>query len=500
MTSPQKKKPLAYKHQALALREMHMNRHGTAWKEGFGLFLEMGLGKTKVALDAWSDMLTQDAPQALVLAPRGMFHQWQEEFLKHAQETVLDRVEVVYWTHKTTVKAKKDLSRLRMGEGSPQKLFIMNTEALVSKRAQAACEKFLKQQRTLMVVDEASMIKNNRAKRSKTIHRLGMLAAYRFALTGSPVTQSPLDLWSIFKFINPDVLGNRFVAFRSRYAKVVERQVRTNGVLRSYPDVVGYQNLDELKRLIAPHCIILKKADCLDLPPKVYVKREVLMSDGQRHLYERMCEQCLIELEDCQQVTAPLVLTKLLRLRQILCGFVVPENEEGKSCGKALDIDVNSPRDREALAVIEEAGGNVVIWTTFRHTAARLASLIAKEHGPESVCQFVGGIANDERKRIVNDFSDVDNPLRFFVSTIQAGYFGLNLQAANVELFYDNTFSFDQRGQAEDRCHRIGQKKSVTIIDLVSPGTVDERVLECLKSKAELAEIVAGGQFKELFK
>jgi hypothetical protein len=251
--------------------------------------------------------------------------------------------------------------------------------------------------------------------------------------------------------------------------------------------VEGYQNIEELNEKIAAHSYIKLKKDCLDLPPKVYEMREVRLTEEQRRVYDEILENATAQLDNEAHVTATHVMTQITRLQQILCGFV--RDEDGNM------QPVKSNRLDELVEILEEHSGKAIIWTCYDRSVREIGERLREEFGEGSVAQFWGGNRTEraeEEKRFLN------NPeCRFMVSTPASGGVGNTWVVADLVIYFANSWDLEHRFQSEDRSHRIGQTKSVTYVDLMAAGTVDERIIHALRNKIDLASAVTGTNYRE---
>lgn len=465
-----------FRHQIKAL-------HKGAKQFFFAYFMEMGTGKTKVAIDNAALLFEFSYINALVvIAPKGVYANWSyKEIPLHYPGAY----ELHHWNGKHTKEADRDrLIALKIV--SPNlKILVMNIDAVTTNKGYAFLEEYLKKHKALFVVDESTTIKNHRAKRTLALTKLAKYAPYRRILTGSPVTNSPLDLFGQVNFLQPGALGHTsFYTFRARYAKL--RTVTLGS--RSFVKVDGYKNLDELTLAVARFSFRCTKDKCLDLPPKIYVSRNVSLSPEQARAYAAMKKESLIILENDALSSAQIALTQMQKLHQIVCGYIKTNDGE--------IIQLPNPRLDALMQVIEETQGKIVIWANYRLSIASIAESLRKEYGTTSVVEFHGGIEQNERVAGVKAFQE-DETTRFFVGTQQAGGMGIDLFASNTTVYYSNTFKLDDRIQSEDRAHRIGQTHSVTYVDLVTPQTVDEKIIKALRNKINLAQIITGDNYRE---
>ncbi len=365
----------------------------------------------------------------------------------------------------------------------------MNVEALSTSKGMAFATNFLrKNPKNLMIVDESTTIKNRRAQRTKNIVKAGRLAKYKRILTGSPITKSPMDLFSQCQFLSPKALNfENYYAFQGRYAVIVNRKLGH----RQFQDIVGYRRLDELNQKLEKFSSRVLKEDCLDLPPKTYLRREVPLTEEQQKAYVQMKKLALAQLDTGELASTGSVLTQIMRLQQIVSGFLRLDDGQLK--------ELKSNRIGELMDVIDESQGKIIIWATWTADIKRIMAELSKKFGEDSCAAYFGETLQEERQRIVEKFQDPSSPLRFFVGQPKTGGFGITLTEAKNVVYYSNSYDLEIRLQSEDRAHRIGQESKVTYIDLVSPKTIDEKVLQALKDKVNIAEKVLGEEARGWF-
>jgi len=456
-----------------------------SWSEKyFALFMEMGTGKTKVVIDTMGILYEEEKINAaLVIAPKGVFDNWvRKEIPVHLPKRIARNI--VRWQPNITQKFQDELEPFVLDPFDGIKLFVMNVEAFSTTKGLQIAKVFLKKNpKNMVIVDESTTIKNRKASRTKNIIALQNLSEYRRILTGSPVTKSPMDLFSQCEFLTPKCLGfNSYYAFQGRYANVQQRAMGH----RSFNQIVGYRKLDELNLKLDQFSNRILKEDCLDLPPKLYIRRDVPLTMEQAKLYKQMKKLALAKLENGDLATTASVLTQIMRLQQICCGFLQPDE------GEIQPLENN--RVDELISILEETQGKSIIWASYTHDIKNIRNTLAEKYGEESVASYYGETPQDERQNIVDKFQDPDSPLRFFVGQPRTGGYGITLTAANTVIYYSNSYDLEIRLQSEDRAHRIGQTNKVTYIDLVSPDTIDEKILLALKSKINIAGQVLGEQ------
>jgi|TARA_R100000656_G_scaffold3272_5_gene4992 SNF2 family DNA or RNA helicase len=466
-----------YAHQLTALDK--------SWqKDEYGYFMEMGTGKSKVLIDNMA--LLYDKGQinaALIIAPKGVYRNWlSQEIPNHLPSHIEHKT--VLWTALTSKTKDKEYQQLFKIDYDLH-ILLMNVEALSTKKGVEFAGKFLRCHKILMVIDESTTIKNPTAKRTKAILALSKEAKYRRILTGSPVTKSPLDLYSQCAFLNEHLLGfTSYYTFRNRYAHMIER----NFGGRRVQIVASYRRLDELAEILKPFSYRVLKEDCLDLPPKIYMKREIELTDEQKKAYHTMKSMALAQVNG-KIATAPHVLTQLMRLHQITCGHFKADD------GTIQEFKNN--RMGELLDLLEEIEGKVIIWANYVYDIEQIVKTIGEEYGEDSIVQYYGAIESKTRQKNIDKFQDPESKVRFFVGNPQTGGYGITLTGASNVIYYSNGYDLEKRLQSEDRAHRIGQKKSVTYVDLIARGTVDEKIVKALRKKINIASAIMGEELRD---
>lgn len=486
--------------------------------EAYGLFMEQGTGKSKVAIDTAAWLKCQDLIDAvLVVCPYSVILTWTEiEFPAHLPDHIAQFSRFVPWRKSLIERYSRNLDGLFPNTELGLRVLVINPQSLIKKDALAFCERFVRTNRTLVIIDESQSIKTPGTQTTKAAYKLGLHASYRRIMTGTPIANNTLDLFTQFNFLDPEILGyGSFYAFRNHFA--VMRRVQYGAGGRPHDEVVGFQNEDELKQLIEPYSYRVLKSECLDLPDKVYQVRFVELTPAQRRVYDQMkkealanvdgetldqvreeTEQALPEEKDAtytQTASAVHAAIKLLRLHQIASGWV--KNDAGQVVGVAEP----NPKLEALLAIIREelaSDQKVIIWANYRHDIETIAAALQAKYGPKSAAKFYGGMGRDEKQAVINGIQDAGSQLRFFVGHPKAGGSGITLTGANVVIYYSNSYNLIDRLQSEDRCHRIGQSQQVTYIDIVAHKTVDAKILQALQSKVDLARAVMKMDYREL--
>jgi SNF2 family DNA or RNA helicase len=466
-----------YAHQITALEK--------SWhKDEYAYFMEMGTGKSKVLVDNIAMLYDKGSINgALIIAPKGVYRNWfSQEIPQHLPSHV--DYKTVLWTALTSKTKDKEYQQLFKVDIDLH-ILIMNVEAFSTKKGLEFATRFLRCHNTLMAVDESTTIKTPSAKRTKSILVLGKYAKYRRILTGSPVTKSPLDLYTQCGFLNEELLAfTSYYTFRNRYATMLDR----NFGGRRVQIVGGYKRLDELAGLLKPFSYRVLKEECLDLPEKTYVQREVELTDEQKQTYSTMKAAALASLKG-KRATAPHVLTQLMRLHQITCGHL--KNDDGTI------TSLKSNRINSLMELLEEVDGKVIIWANYIYDIKQIVAAIGKKYGEDSIVQYYGAIPSEMRQKYIETFQDPESKVRFFIGNPQTGGYGITLTAARTVVYYSNGYDLEKRLQSEDRAHRIGQKNLVTYVDLITPKTVDEKIRKALRKKINIATEIMGEELRD---
>ena len=469
-----KTKPYAHQLKALEM----------SWERPyFAYFMEMGTGKSKVLIDNMSMLYDNGKINgALIIAPKGVYKNWFSQEIPTHMAAHIEPVTVL-WKSLINKKQQYYLDQL-FKTGEDFHILVMNVESLSTGKGVAFAEKFLNCHNAMMAIDESTTIKNPDAKRTKNIVGLGKLAKYRRILTGSPVTKSPLDLYKQCEFLEDELLGfGSYYAFRTRYA--VMKTANFSG--RSVQIVVGYRNLDELSEKLKAFSYRVLKDECLDLPKKTFMKREVMLTKEQEKAYLQMKQLAVAHMEGKVMTTAT-VLTQLMRLQQITCGHFTADD------GTLHEVPSN--RINELLDVLSEVEGKVVIWAQFQRDVTNIIKALSKEYGDDSYVDYYGLTPQEDRQRNIKKFQDPDSPVRFFIGTTQTGGYGITLTAASTMVYYSNGYDLEKRQQSEARIDRIGQEKPMTYIDIICEDTVDTRIVKALRKKVDIATQIMGEELK----
>lgn len=485
-----------YKHQSFEGALAHW------YEEYWGFLLEMGAGKSKIFIDNCCILFELGEIQAvLITAPKGVYANWvNKEIPTHMPERIRKNARIHMWKGGHTKTEKMALEWL-MEPGEGLRILVVNDEAIAaSKKLVDVLMKFVRAFLTMIGVDESSRLKNPNAVKAKLLHDIGKYAEFRRIMTGTPVAQSPLDLWSQFEFLTPAAFGFRnFYAFRSKFAilektMLPRRDPKGKVFMQATDLVVGHRHTDQLSQMVATMATVLRKEDCLDLPPKVYEDFEVELTDEQLKHYAEIKRYAVTMLETGQFVTATQVITQILRLHQVVCGHVKDDN------GTLTLLPTKRPQ--ALLDLLEGINDKTIVWANYRQDIDRIMEVVTKA-GYKAV-RYDGETSAQDRAEAIARFQGECLPndqANLFVGTQSAGGYGITLTAARAVVYYSNNYDLEKRLQSEDRAHRIGQTRSVTYVDMIARGTVDEKIIAALKRKEQLANLIMDGpaRIRDLF-
>lgn len=419
----------------------------------FALCMEMGTGKTKVIIDLLSNLKRRQGNiKVLVVCPLSVVGNWQRECAIHADNLTASLVVGDRYERANALLAKTDV-------------YVINYAGM-----RTMVDVLSKMDWDVMICDESHNIKNRTAQQSKACYMVGKKAQRRYILTGTLVTNKPLDVFGQFKFLDEAILGQNYFAFQSRYAIMATRGKA------QFP--VAFRNVEELSNRLAPWSYRVLKSECLDLPEKVYETRYSELNPEAAAIYKSLGSELVAELRGGDIVVASIILTKLLRFSQITAGFVTTASGEIREVGDRGKIKV-------LLELLDEAQGKAVVWVRFRKEMEMVREVL-RDKGIGHV-SLSGEDSQADRQEAIERF-DRDDGVKVFVGQIEAGGTGINLTAASLCVYMTNSYSLGTRLQSEDRLHRINQKQNVTYVDIVCPGTIDEHVIKLLRAKKSVAD------------
>ena len=459
----------------------------------FALFWDMGVGKSRTVLDNAQQLrAAQEIDALVVVAPNGVHRNWVEDELPKWAPDIAEHGWAMAWEapRASTKSHQAQADRLLL---QPYLVLAVSYDAVLTDRCSMFLKRLLRERRTLMVLDESTRIKSPGAQRTRRLLTLGRGARYRRILTGTPVTNSPLDVYSQIQFLDPRFWEDRgfstFTEFQSFFAVVRHMEKVVNDRTQKWDVVVGYQNLPQLNAMLTPISSRIQSADVLDLPPQTYVKRYFEMSSAQIQAYREMKAYSLTLLASGDVVTAQIVLTRLLRLQQITCNYL-PADGQDPDDSRLTQLSAANPRLECLLECLEECSHQAIVWARFTEDINQICGALG-----DRCVRYDGRTTSDQRVLAKNRFQA--GAAQFFVANPAVGATGLTLTAARTVVYYNNSFKLEDRLQSEKRAHRAGQTHPVNYIDILAPRTIDVKILDALRSKKEIAAVVTGDNFEE---
>lgn len=419
-------------------------------KSYWALLYQCGVGKTLTTLAIIDERKRRFSSYytTLYVCPNTLIENVADEILKH---TDLLPVAVT-----GSVARRKEILK-----SSQADIFLINYEG-----TRIITDELIDFGFDLAVFDESQNLKGHTSLQSKACYRIAMSCPHRLILTGTPVHNGPLDCYGQYRVLSPDIFGTSYYKFRARYALM-------GGYLGK--QVLKYINMSDFKNKILRCSTVLTKEEVLDLPPRTYETVRVEMPEEQLRMYKQLRDQFITECKE-SVVTAPVMLTRLIRFSQITAGFYKDIT------GKETSYEKN-PKQEWLLTWLQEHGHKTVVFVRFIKELKDLQELLCKNN-----IRFVsvyGGV--EDRIAVVKEFNDRPE-IQVFIGQIDTAGQGINLQSANYCVFLSNNYSWGDREQAESRIHRQGQKAlNCTYYDVVMRDTIDERVLKILKKKESLA-------------
>jgi SNF2 family DNA or RNA helicase len=454
----------------------------TASMEALALFLEQGLGKTKIVLDeATVRYLKQDIEALVIISRSTVLDNW---FYNEIETHLSLPVTKVYYSARNKSKMPKYTHLPK----DTIKILLINDGCLRAEHGFEYTKGFLQAFKAGMIIDESTIIKNPTSQITKKVVRLGRMSVYRRILCGEPAPQGPVDYYSQYNFLHPDILKvGTFTAYKNIFCE--QEQVWVNGRQINKPTRNFAANAQAaFEDLVRPYTVRLRKSDvAIDLPPKQYIKRTYELPASVATAYHRLRNEFMTELtilDSSGTLTATLAMSRAIRLQQMVSGYVVADNGN--------EIDIESGRFQVLCDILEERpeGAKTIIWANFRRNIDKVYTKLEERYGPGCARKVYGGLTDNDRQAALNDFKTLPSCQYLVANPATAGW-GITLTESDTAIYYSNSYNWEHRVQSEDRIHRIGQlSNTVNYYDIVAAGTVDERILEILNSKADFSRSV----------
>ena len=427
---------------------------------GVALLMEMGTGKTLTTIAVAGRLwLNHKVERMLIVAPLSILGVWQEEFQKFA--------DFPYSLAVLNGNGSRKSENLRQIPTNGLQVAVINYESAWRLEDELAAW-----DADLIVCDEGHKIKTHNIAASKCMHRLSARARYRMLLTGTIITNKAIDVFSPYKFLNPAIFGNSFYTFRNRYFDMTGYGLHVPVLKKSMTD--------ELTRRIHSIAFRATKSECLDLPETTEIVRTIELESQAQGMYRELVRDSFISLKD-GEVSAANVLTRLLRLSQLTGGFLCED-------GADRPTQVDSAKLTALADIVDSTaqdGKKLVIIARFLPEISAIQNMLERKQIHFSV---ISGDVKDRDEQVRRFQQDPD--VTVFVGQIATAGMGITLTAADTMVFYSLDYSMSNFEQAKARIHRVGQRTPCTYLYLVAAGTVDEKVLQALRDKADLARVL----------
>lgn len=436
----------------------------------YGLFFEVGTGKTATLigiLRAIFNFKSQVLP-TVIISPLVTLHNWKNEWAKFSKIQPQDVV-VLEGT------GRKKLDTFLKHAAKPGKIFILNYEALLHKELYEA---ILKWAPRVLVCDESHYIKNPTSQRTKKIMKIAELAEYRYILSGTPILNSPFDIFSQMYVLDLGKrFGTKFHFFKLKYFYDKNAGMPSHKHFPLWLPKSG--SIEDINKLINECTMHVKKSECLDLPPLVREEIPVEMSKEQLKHYESLKLEFISYINDAACV-ASLAITKALRLQQVLSGHMPLDNEQIYSFKENPRLEA-----LQELVELHKDNSKIIIWACFKKNHEEISRMLDRINVKHV---FLTGEQNLQEKQASMVAFETDPSVRVCVGNQSVGI-GVNLISSNLSIYYSRSFNMGHDEQSMARNYRAGSEmhNSITRIDLVTPNTIDEKILQALKNKREIS-------------
>jgi len=456
----------------------------------FALHMDMGTGKTGVEINCMSALRMQGRIEAaLVVVKLSGRNTWKEELAKDCP--------IPYDVYLPTTDDIKGFERwLRTPHDF--KIMVVGVESLSQGRMPILVKKFLSMYtKVYMTVDEAHLIANHKAGRSQRVVEFGQACMFRTTATGTPISTGPLNLFSQFEFLDPDIIGiGDFYAFRNQYAVILEKETKQG---QKYPMIIGYKNIDELTRAVAPYTFEVRKKDVLaHLPPKIYHRSIVQLTSKQRELYDQIRKEKSYNFKG-KDVVIKNVLELMLRLHQVVGGFTSTFTEEVRTKRDGSEklhriahphpiiAPKHNPKINEILDLTTE-DAQFIIWCAYKPEIHAVVEALSEAYPKERIVQVHGDISEADRAEFRRVYQG--GGAKFMIGNTATGGTAETWTACETMIYMSNTDKVIDRLQSEDRAHRDGLTHPVNYVDIIAENTVDEVIMKSNEQKIDLSEYI----------
>lgn len=438
------------------------------------LYWEVGCGKTLGGLGVFSKLREKNPDlKMFIICPLSLIEKaWMDEIKKY-----------------TAFKAL-NINKNEISDGYD--IYIANYERFLSDKSLADILSLIQKHRWLCVIDESARLKNNQSKTVKTILRIRSLFRHRVILSGTPAPNLETEYWAQMTFLKDGIFHKNFYAFRNIYfsmrrgndivpGMVVSRLNVHDLFKKGFKYFLTQDNQRKLLERMKPHCHVVRKADCLDLPEQIDQFRAFRLSDDQRKIYNQMKHECIAQIinerTDSAFIVSKIALTKMMKLRQIISGFAIDDT------GTTQKISANA-KLREFESMIDElSDSQAIIWCNFKQEILDVSSVVGGR-----ACFMHGDVSQEDRETAVDDFRS--GRKQFLVANPASAGHGLTFTNCSVQIFYSIDFSYEKYEQARGRTHRYGQKNACVYIHLLGDDTIDAQIMDVLKKKKSIDDAV----------
>ncbi len=440
----------------------------------YALFMEQGTGKTKPLIDTAAFQYAAGLIDTLiVIAPNGVHGNWIENEIPIHLPDWCPHVSWIYSAKKMNKKAMAEFERV-IATKDKLRIFAFNVEGFTSDKAKKLIERIINTSKCNVTVDESQYIKNPSALRTKYLTKVCEPVAFKRIATGTPVTKGVEDTYSQFKFMNEGIIGfDSFYTFRNHFCTMGGYEMKK---------IVGYKNINQLTAMIDPYSFRVTKAECLDLPPKLYKRWLVELTPQQRKIYDELKNNYIAELEGHGVVGSQWAMVRELRLQQIMCGWF-PNGAEDMA-----RIPGDNPKLEAVRQHCLDTDGPVVVWTRFKEDVLDITEELRRDHGRGVVASCSGATPPEERVRLVSELQAGN--MKALVCTAGAMGRGHTMTRCENPIIHSNTADLEHRLQLEDRHHRIGTTGSVTYTDVEAKKTCDRKTISALIKKKNFADMI----------
>ncbi len=479
-----------------------------------GYLWDPGTGKSKAAIDKMAYLfMTDKIDTVIIMAKKGEYTNWKYTELPEHMPTeerlaLLDEVgrsaedwkEIEIPRHMPKgIDYQCEVYRSNMKEWEKQqirdlvkpstslRILNINAESMIHEGGQVA-RAFAKSRKKglLFILDESTLAKSHKSARSKAIYKLRDSARYKIIMTGTFSPNSPLDVWGQALVLGEGLMGTTsFFSYKAEYC-VEEKQYFGT---RSFNKVVGYKNLDKLNKRIKTFASIKERHECFDLPPKIYKKIVVPLTDEQEQMYSDMRDMAFAEFGDGIVVESASAMEIISKMDQIAVGQLKLDDGTYRI--------LSNNRVEAVMTQLEDSKAKGILWCNYRGMLEHMFEEMRKAYGTAKVGRFYGGVKDAEREETVKSFQNPEGAIQWIVANQQSLGYGRTLTQGKENHYISNGYNLEHRLQSEDRTMRLGQTDSVLYNDYYARGTVNEKIFVSLRAKKNVMAEILGTSIRK---